>query len=347
MDELRETCLGYSLKNIPIPTANEYLKHLIGKVESVLKRMRWRALFFFEGKCEVDPDENEYGFKSRKCPPQIDELKPFEHDMLKLIENIKFRKVSDPFQSQLRKDMRRIRQSPDLIVKADKTRNLYLVSMTQYEKLLRDNITRNYKPAEDHMLRDINKEAKNIAERLKLDRKMDTMAKSEAFITLKDHKDNFENARPCRLINPAKSEIGIISRQVLESIVSTARNKTAVNMWKNTNATIDWFRSIQHKSRHTFITFDIVDFYPSISEDLLRSTSTFAKEYATVTDSDMEVTKMAPLRERTSLDETRQRWALRRYHGEFRWSRGMRVGRRISSERTCQDPRQGNIWIVP
>ena len=33
---------------------------------------------------------------------------------------------------------------------------------------------------------------------------------------LKDHKDNFENNLKCRLLNPAKNEIGIISRQMLQ-----------------------------------------------------------------------------------------------------------------------------------
>ena len=29
-----------------------------------------------------------------------------------------------------------------------------------------------------------------------------------AYITLKDHKDNFRSAHPCRLINPAKAKLG-------------------------------------------------------------------------------------------------------------------------------------------
>ena len=38
------------------------------------------------------------------------------------------------------------------------------------------------------------------------------MAKREASITLKDHKENFKNSLPCRLINPAKSEMGLVSK---------------------------------------------------------------------------------------------------------------------------------------
>ena len=36
----------YSMKNIPLPLKNAYLKRLIEKVESVLKRMRWKAFSF-------------------------------------------------------------------------------------------------------------------------------------------------------------------------------------------------------------------------------------------------------------------------------------------------------------
>ena len=37
---------GYSMKNIPIHSKSSYLYKLIDKVEKVLKRMRWKALFF-------------------------------------------------------------------------------------------------------------------------------------------------------------------------------------------------------------------------------------------------------------------------------------------------------------
>ncbi len=33
------------------------------------------------------------------------------------------------------------------------------------------------------------------------------MKKREAFISLKDHKENFENNLKCRLINPAKTNL--------------------------------------------------------------------------------------------------------------------------------------------
>ena len=150
--------LDYSLKNIPIPSEDAYTTRLIEKVESVLKRMRWKAFFYLKGPTTDDPKET-YGLKSRKCPPQVDELKAFEDDALKMIEMIEFRRVADPFQQRLRSDIQKIRASPDIIVPADKTRNLYEVNKEQYTKLLSNNITKHYKPTPAETYDQINSEA--------------------------------------------------------------------------------------------------------------------------------------------------------------------------------------------
>ena len=82
--------------------------------ERVIQRMRWRAFFFLRGDDNNNEDDQpegkqRYGFKSRKCPPQIEELKSFESDMLKMVQNVRFRgSGSDDFQKTLRKDAQRI-----------------------------------------------------------------------------------------------------------------------------------------------------------------------------------------------------------------------------------------------
>ena len=40
-------------------------------------------------------------------------------------------------------------------------------------------------------------------------------------------------------------------------------------LWRNTNEVKLWFREIDNKKKAKFITFDVVDFYPSITKDLL------------------------------------------------------------------------------
>ena len=113
--------------------------------------------------------------------------------MVKLIGNIQFRKPSDSFQRSLQKDAEYIRGSQDIFVPAEKTKNIYRMGRVQYEQLLQDNITRHYKTAEEDAYDKINKEVEIIANRLDIADRVDVMARRKSFITLKDHKENFEN----------------------------------------------------------------------------------------------------------------------------------------------------------
>ena len=75
-------------------------------------------------------------------------------------------------------------------------------------------------------LKILNKEDKAIAEKLEIDDKVYSLSKREAYITMKDHKDNFKNNPKCRLINPTKSELGKVSKQILTKVVTALRMKT-------------------------------------------------------------------------------------------------------------------------
>ena len=61
-------------------------------------------------------------------------------------------------------------------------------------------------------------EAKPIAKNMKLDDQIKSLAKTPAFITLKDHKENFRSSYACRLINPSKSQLGKVSKAILEKV---------------------------------------------------------------------------------------------------------------------------------
>ena len=108
-------------------------------------------------------------------------------------------------------------------------------------------------------------------------------------MTLKDHQENFLNCPTCRLINPAKSEIGRVSKQILEKINTDVRSNTALNQWKNSASVINWFTNIPDKQQHTFAIFDIENFYPSISEDQLTNVIHFAKKHSNITDQDIDI----------------------------------------------------------
>ena len=105
-----------------------------------------------------------------------------------------FRDQHNKFQDQLQQDIRKISSSTKAaFIPADKTTNFYEVDKLTYDKLLMDNLTSTYKKANTNTIRSINNEAKNIATDLLIDDRVECMAERQAFITLKDHKDNFVN----------------------------------------------------------------------------------------------------------------------------------------------------------
>jgi len=100
-------------------------------------------------------NNDNFGFKSRKCSPQNSELGKFEADLLDQVHNIKFRDINN-----------------------------------------------------------------------------------------KDQKDNFANHFTWHLLNPAKSELSKVSKQILYNINSKIRKTKKLNQWKNTSDVTNWFTSI-------------------------------------------------------------------------------------------------------
>ena len=127
-------------------------------------------------------------------------------------------------------------------------------------------------------------EAKNIAKSYRLAERIYHLPRSEIFITVKDHKDNFYNKPSCHLINPIKKELGKISKKIIEQINQEILKKIDVNQCKNTNNVINWFNNIENKKDCTFIQFDIKDFYPSITEEILGEVISFAKSLIDIDD---------------------------------------------------------------
>ena len=46
--------------------------------------------------------------------------------------------------------------------------------------------------------------------------------------------------------------------------------KTEFNQWRNRTTVNDWVRNLSDKHKRNFIKFDMAEFYPSISENLLN-----------------------------------------------------------------------------
>ena len=169
-----------------------------------------------------------------------------------------------------------------MLVFADKSTNLYGLSQDHYEKLLRDNITQTYQKTCYQTKKKIDREARKFAKSLGLDERMECYLEQSVFVTLKDHKANFKNNTKCRLINPSKSEVGLVSNYYLSSIIITVAEKSGVNQWRNTSTVIKWFENLQNKQKRRFIKFDIADFYLSITEQLLERSIEYAKSFVTI-----------------------------------------------------------------
>ena len=157
--------LGYSIKNIPIPNERTYLLQLVEKIEAVIKRMRWKAAFFIseENNDDEQPKVQRYGLKSETTPKQLKELAPFEEDLIRLLKEIKFRKVTNDFQKKLSDDIRKIKRSEKTVTPADKTSNMYRLTKEEYQKFLNNAVTATYKKASRKSEERINNAGKKFA----------------------------------------------------------------------------------------------------------------------------------------------------------------------------------------
>jgi len=282
--------LGYSVKNIPFPSERAYKIKLIEQTEAVVKRIRWKATFFNKRNHDENPEEIEnYGLKTPNCPSQVKELLQFENDLFQLVKDVKFRRTRSNFQNKMKEDTRNIRNSNKTLTPADKTSNMYRLSKEEYSRLKTNAVSSKYKKASIKIKERIDKGGLKFAKNAGVNNRMEINGTNNCFITLKDHKENFENNPTTRLINPAKNEIGRISKKILDTINANLKSKLEVNQWKNTGTVIDWFKNIENKAAYTFTMFDIKDFYPSIKESLLKEALEFAKRHTTVRKKDMDV----------------------------------------------------------
>ena len=116
-----------------------------------------------------------------------------------------------------------------------------------------------------------------------------------------------------RLINPAKTEFGRLSKFIIQAVNEELTNKLNLNHWKNTEKVIGWFKSIKDKQHCKFVIFDIKDFYPSIKESLLKQSLDFAVKYIKVTREDKAIIKHV----RKSLHFNKQQIWIKKESGLF------------------------------
>ena len=78
---------------------------------------------------------------------------------------------------------------------------------------------------------------------------MNGSKEGNSFITIKDHKENFDKHPTIWLINPANNELGRISKlkSILDKINKKNSQKLELNQFKNTDEVIDWSKQIKNK----------------------------------------------------------------------------------------------------
>ena len=253
-------------------------------MKSFIKRIRWKA-FFFERQCEYnDKTSANFGFKSVKTPSKNDNLNKFESDLYDRAKNFEFKKVKYNFQIKLSNEVKNKKKNPKLLIPADETNNLYELTTEEYNKLLIQKISEMYKKTTVSAINAINTETEAIAKDRNLDERIEQYNQNKFFITLKEHKENFQNNLKCKLKNPAKSDIGIVSKQYIDQINKSIRERLNANQWRSTQDVITCFKNIKTKSTSSSIKFDTADVYPSISKDLLLKGINFAKSVTPIQD---------------------------------------------------------------
>ena len=92
-----------------------------------------------------------------------------------------------------------------------------------------------------------------------------------------------------RLICPTKSEVGKIAKIILDIVISKVRKVSGLNQWKCTGDVTKWFKNIERKKSMKFIQLDVVNFYPSITEKILRDSVEWARQYIDISEEEEEI----------------------------------------------------------
>ena len=138
-----------------------------------------------------------------------------------------------------------------------------------------DDISKDYRRAEEGAIDKLNSEATEIANSLGIGDRMQKFNQNQAFCSIKDHKAEFDVTNPNsvkrRLINPAKSDIGVVSKVILQKIIDKVKTETKLASWQSTQETLDWFLELPRGQNLSFLSYDIENFYPSITPEVLKN----------------------------------------------------------------------------
>ena len=119
-------------------------------------------------------------------------LEAFEDDQFNMTKNNKFTNFKFKYQRQLSRDLKEILSKKMVIIRSDKTSNLYYATLQLYKKLMINNRTSEYSISKIDPTSKTNNEPSLILSNNNVSgRKIPKFQKVEAFITIKDYKPNF------------------------------------------------------------------------------------------------------------------------------------------------------------
>ena len=144
------------------------------------------------------------------------------------------------------------------------------MSHEKYDKLVNNTITQNSRKAEDNISYAIATECRSLSRKPNIENHLPSTTLNPAFITIKDHKENFYNNTKCPLINLTKPEIGKVTKNIVDKMNVSIRCNADEDQWRSTKEV--WLNKLENKKQLSCHTFDIVDFYPSITVYLLIKT---------------------------------------------------------------------------
>ena len=166
-------------------------------------------------------------------------------------------------------DMRRIKESDSIFIKSDKSGNLYEIEKGKYKQMKFKEVVKYYRKAPPDLEKELNSEAKMLTLRLGIVDRVEKYNTKNCFFTIKDHKSVFKTNPESKFINPAKTQIGRVSKIIVQDICASLRQALNINQWRSTKDCIKWFEEYDKNDRCSFIKYDIREFYPSITERTL------------------------------------------------------------------------------
>ena len=251
--------------------------------------MCWHAAFVLGIIQKPEEQKETYGFNTLTPPPIVPQLDSWKAKIFSIASNLEFRRSTNNQQKKMKEELQQMKNEKKLFIKADKTNKYYKVDPEEYSELLKRDIEKGYKKSDEEAVNKVTKGDKKIAEDLKLEDRIFKTTERQSYLLLKDHKENFANKKQSRLINPTKTNLGRVTKQILETVRNVIKEKTNLMQWMNTVSVLQWFKKIENKKNYTFIQFDIESFYPSIGEKLLRNAINWASTYKHITDDQKEM----------------------------------------------------------